>query len=38
MIIDGYRAGVSASLPTVEALTKLRADVERLSMAFSTIV
>ena len=31
MIADGYRAGVSASPPSVEELTALRADNERLS-------
>ena len=31
MITDGYRAGVSASPPTVEELTALRVDIERLS-------
>ena len=31
MIVHGYRAGVSASPPTVEELTALRADNERLS-------
>src|SRR5271170_1917755 len=31
MIADGYRAGVSASAPTVEELAALRADNERLA-------
>src|SRR5262245_23250959 len=31
MIFDGYRAGVSASSPTVEEVAELQADVERLT-------